>query len=207
VATFFSDYFDIDPDALDEYGAFNVSIINDLPLFIDPFLLFNSEKQDYRDLHDSIIQYLIFLRRKAANGPVGEDLLRLWYCFPEVRQNWLGFSMSGNSGSGLGIDFAQALHSNLHRYSRISAASRSRREVTLRRCASFVAESAETISATSRQISSTIIYAATRSNLRGNISTPRTSSKLSSIGPVSMTANPGNALNTTFPGWATITFS
>ena len=52
MATFFSDYFDIDPDALDEYGAFNVSIINDLPLFIDPFLLFNSEKQDYRNLHD-----------------------------------------------------------------------------------------------------------------------------------------------------------
>jgi hypothetical protein len=115
VATFFSDYFDIDSDALDEYGAFNVSIINDLPLFIDPFLLFNSKKQDYRDLHNSIIRYLIFLRTKAESGPVGEDLLRLWYCFPEVRQNWLGFSMNGNGGSGLGKDFAQALHSNLHR--------------------------------------------------------------------------------------------
>jgi len=55
VATFFSDYFDIDPDTLDGYGAFNVSIINDLPLFIDPFLLFNSEKEEYRALHDSII--------------------------------------------------------------------------------------------------------------------------------------------------------
>ena len=115
MATFFSDYFDIDSDALDEYGAFNVSIINDLPLFIDPFLLFNSKKQDYRDLHNSIIRYLIFLRTKAESGPVGEDLLRLWYCFPEVRQNWLGFSMNGNGGSGLGKDFAQALHSNLHR--------------------------------------------------------------------------------------------
>ena len=115
MATFFSDYFDVDPEALDTHGAFNVSIINDLPLFIDPFLLFNSEKQDYRDLHDSIIRYLIFLREKAAAGPVHEDLLKLWYCFPEVRQNWFGFSLNGNGGSGLGIDFARALHSNLHR--------------------------------------------------------------------------------------------
>jgi hypothetical protein len=115
LATFFSDFFDIDPDDLDVHGAFNVSIINDLPLFIDPFLLFNSEKEDYRALHDSIIQYLIFLRERAAAGPVGEDLLRLWYCFPEVRQNWLGFSLNGNGGSGLGLDFARALHSNLHR--------------------------------------------------------------------------------------------
>jgi hypothetical protein len=115
VATFFSDYFDIDPDCLDQYGAFDISIINDLPLFIDPFLLFHSESQDYRDLHDSIIRYLVFLRDKAALGPVHEDLLKLWYCFPEVRQNWFGFSINGNSGSGLGIDFARALHSNLHR--------------------------------------------------------------------------------------------
>ncbi len=115
MATFFSDYFDIDPDTLDGYGAFNVSIINDLPLFIDPFLLFNSEKEEYRALHDSIIQYLIFLREKAAAGPVNADLLRLWYCFPEVRQNWLGFSLNGNGGSGLGLDFARVLHSNLHR--------------------------------------------------------------------------------------------
>lgn len=41
MSTFFSDYFGLDPNRLDDYGAFNVSIINDLPLFIDPFLLFN----------------------------------------------------------------------------------------------------------------------------------------------------------------------
>ena len=32
---YFSDFFNIDPDVLEEYGAFNVSLINDLPLFID----------------------------------------------------------------------------------------------------------------------------------------------------------------------------
>jgi hypothetical protein len=34
--------------------------------------------------------------------------------FPEVKQLWLGFSESGNGGSGLGIDFAEALNSNLN---------------------------------------------------------------------------------------------
>jgi hypothetical protein len=113
MSTFFSDHFGIDPRILEEYGAFNVSLINDLPLFVDPFLLFNSGKPEYVALHDEIIKYLKFLRDKAASQPVSKGLLHAWYCFPEVRQNWLGFSEFGNSGSGLGIDFAQTLHANL----------------------------------------------------------------------------------------------
>jgi hypothetical protein len=45
---------------------------------------------------------------------VSEGLLRSWYCFPEVKQTWLGFSLEGNEGRGLGIDFARSLHANLH---------------------------------------------------------------------------------------------
>jgi hypothetical protein len=111
---FFSEWFGIDPVLLEQHGAFNVSLINDLPLFIDPFLLFTSEKGEYRELHDKIIEYLLFLRDQALKGAVDEGLLRAWYTFPEVKQLWLGFSLKGNSGSGLGIDFARALHSNLH---------------------------------------------------------------------------------------------
>ena len=114
MATFFSEHFGVEADTLEGYGAFNVSIVNDLPLFIDPFLLFNSEKESYVKLHDEIIRYLIFLREKSTSAAVNQGLLRSWYCFPEIKQNWLGFSVSGNSGSGLGIDFARALHKNLH---------------------------------------------------------------------------------------------
>ena len=35
---YFSDYFSVLPDTIEEYGAFDVSLINDLPLFVDPFL-------------------------------------------------------------------------------------------------------------------------------------------------------------------------
>jgi hypothetical protein len=76
---------------------------------------FYSKKTEYRRLHDELIRYLIFLRDKSQKGDVSDALLRAWYCFPEVKQTWLGFSLEGNKGSGLGIDFARALHQNLHR--------------------------------------------------------------------------------------------
>lgn len=114
MATFFSDAFGLEKSIVDDYGAFDVSIINDLPLFIDPFLLFHSEKQEYQDLHESIIEYLVFLRDRAADSHVSDGMLRNWYCFPEVKQNWFGFSMVGNGGSGLGMDFARSLHENLN---------------------------------------------------------------------------------------------
>jgi hypothetical protein len=112
---YFSEYFGIDPAVLERYGAFNVSLINDLPLFIDPFLLFNSTNPEYQNLHKDIIRYLRFLRDKARAGEIDEGLLRAWFRFPEVRQTWLGFSVRGNSGSGLGEDFARSLSANLGR--------------------------------------------------------------------------------------------
>ena len=40
---YFSDFFNVDEDIIESYGAVNISLINDMPLFVDPFLLFNSE--------------------------------------------------------------------------------------------------------------------------------------------------------------------
>ncbi|MCP5139544.1 MAG: hypothetical protein H6979_06785 [Chromatiales bacterium] len=111
---YFSDFFDVDPVVLDQYGAFNISLINDLPVFIDPFLLFNSEKAEYRSLHDEIIGYIRFLRDISNSGYVNNGLLSSWYRFPEVKQNWLGYSKVGNRGSGLGAHFAAALNENLN---------------------------------------------------------------------------------------------
>ena len=111
---YFSDFFQISPKVLEEYGAFNISLINDLPLFIDPFLLFNSKKQQYQELHDEIIRYVRFLKNKSTNINLDTDLIKSWYFFPEVKQSWLGFSRVGNNGLGLRNDFAEALHRNLH---------------------------------------------------------------------------------------------
>lgn len=110
---YFSDWFDVSPSDLEAYGAFNISLINDLPVFIDPFLLFSSDKPEYQALHDKIINYIKFLREMSESGTISKGLVQHWFLFPEVKQNWLGFSMVGNSGSGLGAKFATALNNNL----------------------------------------------------------------------------------------------
>lgn len=112
---YFTDFFEVMPEVLEGYGAFNVSLINDLPLFIDPFLLFDSEKQEYKALHEEIIRYVKFLRDVSSDDSINKGLLDSWFRFPEVSQNWLGFSKTGNRGSGLGRIFAEGLHRSLHR--------------------------------------------------------------------------------------------
>jgi len=110
----FSDHFKVKPQDLENYNAFNISLVSDLPLFIDPFLLFNSKKRKYKELHKDIIKYLVFLKGKA-NDEQKTGTLKAWYAFKEVGQNWLGFSVVGNKGSALGMDFASALNKNLYK--------------------------------------------------------------------------------------------
>lgn len=111
---YFTDFFDIEEDILEEYGAFNISLINDLPLFIDPFLLFGSTKEEYKVIHSKILDYLGFLKQKSEKGGITEAERDSWYKFSEVKQNWLGYSVNGNGGSGLGDKFALAMSKNMH---------------------------------------------------------------------------------------------
>jgi hypothetical protein len=111
---YFSDFFEVDKSALEKYGAFNISLLADLPLFVDPFLLFNSKKPLYRNLHEQMIEYLRFLKDKSVGDrKLDPSLISAWYMFPEVRQNWLGFAAKSNRGRGLGPAFAKALHETL----------------------------------------------------------------------------------------------
>ncbi|MFC8531355.1 hypothetical protein [Nocardia sp. NPDC057227] len=112
VPLLFSDHFGVSTEDLQDYGAFDICLLADLPLFIDPFLLFESSKTEYQKLHTDIIEYLKFLRSKAGSAST-PGLLKAWYTFGEVEQNWLGFSLSGNSGHGLGKKFATSLHKSL----------------------------------------------------------------------------------------------
>lgn len=112
---YFSDVFDVDQDVLEAYGAFNIALVNDLPLFVDPFLLFDSERPELRQLHDDIIKYLVFVKDRAQADELTEGAISQWLFFREVKQNWLGFSRQGNSGTGLGRHFADALARNFKR--------------------------------------------------------------------------------------------
>lgn len=110
---YFSDVFDVAPETLEEYGAFNIALVNDLPLFVDPFLLYDSPNPAYQKLHDEIISYLCFLRDRAVAGELTPGAISQWLLFKEIKQNWLGFSKTGNVGTGLGPDFARTLARNL----------------------------------------------------------------------------------------------
>ena len=60
IKMYFSEAFGLDRELLTAYGAIDISLICDTPLFIDPMLIFNSTKEDYKELHKSIIKYLHF---------------------------------------------------------------------------------------------------------------------------------------------------
>ncbi len=111
----FNKYFKVNKKDLDKEGFFNISLVSDLPLFIDPFHLFYSSKGEYQKLHQDIINYLIFLRSISVNysgKKLPTSMLNTYYKFPEVKQNWFGFSFIGNEGHGLGGKFAKALNNN-----------------------------------------------------------------------------------------------
>ncbi len=114
----FSAYFNVKKADLKTANFFNISLISDVPLFIDPFHLFYSDNKDYEALHDEIIRYLSFLRDHSVRkrgGTLNKADLDLYYRFPEVKQNWFGYSCVGNQGRGLGKTFADALNDNFYK--------------------------------------------------------------------------------------------
>ncbi len=108
----FSDYFGINEQLIEDYGAVNINFICDLPLFIDPMLIFNSQKPEYRELHNSIIQYFHFLAKKSELGFTTGDL-STFLDFSEIKNNWFGYSKSGNEGNGNGDEFARFFAKNI----------------------------------------------------------------------------------------------
>ena len=109
---FFSEHFNIDSTLLKEYGAVDISLVCDIPLFIDPMLIFNSNKPEYIALHGSIIKYFHFLYKKSQQG-LNKREINAWFNFSEVPNNWFGYSLEGNKGLALGSKFATFLYNNI----------------------------------------------------------------------------------------------
>lgn len=109
---YFSEKFDVDKTLIDQFGAIDISLVCDLPLFIDPMLIFNSKKQEYIKLHDYLIQFFSFLTDKSEQELNIDDIMT-YFMFSEIKNNWLGYSKVGNEGRGLGKEFAFFLSNNL----------------------------------------------------------------------------------------------
>jgi hypothetical protein len=104
MATFFNEFFGATATALDEYGAFSISLINDLSLFVGPFLLFNSTRPEYKQIHNDILPDIIFLRTRSQPAPStpiwssfvhvsgGEtELARVFSSRKRWERSWQGF--------------------------------------------------------------------------------------------------------------------
>lgn len=109
---FFSEKFKVDSKLIEDYGAIDISLVCDVPLFVDPMLIFNSEKEIYQNLHKQIIQYFHFLYTKASQG-LSLNQIDAWFNFSEVPNNWLGYSLVGNKGLALGKKYANFLYKNI----------------------------------------------------------------------------------------------
>jgi hypothetical protein len=104
---YFSDVFSIPSETLARENVFDISLVSDLPLFIDPFLIFDSDNPRYQRLHNEIVKYVSFVRNKVVDGTATMSQLEEWLHFPEIRNNWLGYSVGSNEGRGLRGTFAK----------------------------------------------------------------------------------------------------
>lgn len=91
----FSEYFEVNIEDLQKYGAIDISLVADIPMFIAPIL-------EYKQLYQDIIKYMHFLAEKAKNK-LDDKEIKTWFTFKEVCNNWLGFSMFGNKGQALDV--------------------------------------------------------------------------------------------------------
>ncbi|MDQ5825061.1 MAG: hypothetical protein M3441_12765 [Chloroflexota bacterium] len=83
------------------------NLVNDLPLCIDPFLLFKSKDLGLRELHGHIVSIFNQAINWFRQGHIRE--LQRLIDFPEVNEIGLGYSEGGIRGSGLGIQMNQLL--------------------------------------------------------------------------------------------------
>lgn len=108
----FSDYFKVDKKVINEYGAIDISLICDTPLFIDPILIYSNSDMKIKNCYAEIVKYLLFLNSIAQKG-LDDRSVKYYFTFKERRQNWLGLAKNGNKGLALGIDFANELASKI----------------------------------------------------------------------------------------------
>ena len=98
---------------------FDPLLDQDTPLYVDPFLVFDDNKQLWKDSRQEVVDFFDTAAQlvERANGktksPAFEKAVRL-LMFPEPNEFALGFSMGKPNGSGTGKDIAEAMAEVLH---------------------------------------------------------------------------------------------
>jgi len=107
---FFSKEFGINRS--EDYDWFDPRLDDDTKLFIDPFLVFESDIPHFRNASDKFIEFFraAFALAARTNGlKIGNDYEKLKniLTFPEVPEVCLGYSKGGTAGSGAGGGFSE----------------------------------------------------------------------------------------------------
>jgi hypothetical protein len=108
----FSDDFKIKKTKADDW--FDPILTNDTKVFIDPFLIFDSNHKYFQNGHDKIMAFFNFGFQFAAQSqPDTKDvryrLLLSMMRLPEVQEICLGYSSRGTDGYGSGGGFAKVI--------------------------------------------------------------------------------------------------
>lgn len=107
---------------------FDPLLDQDTPLYVDPFLVFDDNKQLWKDSRQEVVDFFDTAAQliERANGntesPAFQKAVRLLH-FPEPNEFALGLSMGAPNGSGTGVDFAQAMAAVLnlvHKYGHVA---------------------------------------------------------------------------------------
>jgi hypothetical protein len=114
IQTHFSDFFAVSAEAFVVEDMYNPSLINDTPLFIDPFLIFAQQDDQYNQLHTLITNYTCFLK-SLTHTELSDTEMQSFFYFKEIKQTWLGFATNGNNGRGLGKNFATTLRQSFQK--------------------------------------------------------------------------------------------
>ena len=107
----FSEYFGI---ATDHVDCFDPVLNRDTMLFIDPFLIFKQESDEFKGAHAELIQFfdnaykLVAAADENSGGDSWNKALQA-LVFPEPEEFCLGFTSEGTDGSGTGRDHSKEI--------------------------------------------------------------------------------------------------
>ncbi len=108
----FSQVFDLNVSE-EDLDFFDTNLKYDTPLFIDPFLLKNSQFDEDKKLFERygafIKKSLIELQKIDLNNARQKKFFLKYITFGEPQQIYLGFTAASNKGSGPSHDFAKSL--------------------------------------------------------------------------------------------------
>jgi hypothetical protein len=105
----FTEEFGVTPNGDDDW--LDVEVEEDTPLYVDPFLVFEDDRQFWSNSHDEIVRFFRIAldyvykaegKRDSAHWKKSERMLT----FPEPSEFVLGLSMGSPLGSGTGSEFA-----------------------------------------------------------------------------------------------------